>query len=139
MGLLDDLDRRREQTSRHRENSGRLAQAYASWTSTGGGLLEYEERIDFGVIFTERPFISHACVVDTAALKELIGRVAMPHVTAYVTEWDTDEKDLYTGCWVAVRVDFALADMLDYYTQVVVDHDFTFTGVAIKDLGTDLV
>src|SRR5689334_218491 len=125
MALLDDLDRRRETANRHRENSGRLAQAYASFTSTGEGTLEYEERIDFNIIFTERPFVSHTCVMDTASLKNLIGRVVLPHVTAYVTEWDTDEKDFYTGCWVAVRVDFPMLEQVDYNTPVVVDHDFT--------------
>ena len=134
MALLDDLDRRREDAGRHRENSGRLAQAYASVTTTGEGTLEFEERIDFNIIFVERPFVSHTCVVDTNTLKDLVGRVVLPHVTAYVTEWDTDEKDFYTGCWVAVRIDFPMVELVDYDTQVVVDHDFTFTGSAIKDI-----
>lgn len=134
MPLLDDMDRRRETAGRHRENSGRLAQAYADFQSTGQGTLEYEERIDFNVIFTEKPFVAHTCVIDTDGLKELIGRVALPQCTGFVTEWDTDEKDFYTGCWVGVRVDFALAEMIDYFVQVVVDHHFTFAGMAIKDI-----
>lgn len=134
MALLDRLDRRREEAQRHRENSGRLAQAYANFESTGQGTFEYAERIDFNIVFVEKPYVSYASVVDTNALKALLGRVALPHATGYVSEWDTDEKELYTGCWVAVRVDFPLVEMIDYGIQVVVDHHFTFTGVAIKNI-----
>lgn len=140
MGLLDDLDRRRETAARNRENSGRLAQAYFSFTSTGQGTLEYEERVDFGgVIFTELPYVEDSAVVDTQVLKELVGRVAMPQCTGYVTEWDSTEKEgFYSGCWVAVRVDFPLVEMLDYTLPVVVDHHFTFTGNGIKDIEPEL-
>lgn len=138
MPLLDNLDRRREEAQRHRENSGRLCQAYANFESTGLGSFEFEDRIDFTVIFTEKPYVSYAAVVDTNGVKDLVGRVALPQTTGYVTEWDTDEKELYTGCWVAVRIDFPVFEMIDYETGVVVDHHFTFTGVAIKDVPPEL-
>lgn len=138
MPLLDDMDRRRETAARHRENSGRLAQAYADFETEGQGTLEYEERIDFNIIFTERPYVAHTCVIDTEALKELFGRVTLPQVTGFVTEWDTDEKDFYTGCWVGVTIDFPLAEMIDYTAEVAVTHHFTFAGVAIKDIEPEL-
>lgn len=139
MGLLDDLDRRRETAARHRENSGRLAQAYFNFTSTGQGTLEYDERVSFGgLIFTEKPYVEWSCVFDTQAVKDLVGRVVMPQCTGFVAEWDVREKDFYDGCWIAVRVDFPLVEMLDYFIPVVVDHHFTFTGNAIKDIEPEL-
>lgn len=134
MPLLDDMDRRRETAARHKENSGRLAQAYASFESTGQGTLEYEERIDFNVIFVEMPYVCHAGVVDTQALKELLGYVALPQISGFVTEWDTDEKDLYRGCWVAARIDFPEWEAISLGVDVVVNHHFTFAGVAIKNI-----
>lgn len=138
MALLDDLDRRRETAARHRENSGRLAQAYAEFTSTGQGTLEYEERIDFNVIFVERPFVSHAGVVDTQSVKDLVGRVALPQISGFVTEWDVDEADFYRGCWVAARIDFPTWEFIDLAVDVVVDHHFTFTGIALKNIEPEL-
>jgi hypothetical protein len=140
MGLLDDLDARRERAQQDRENSGRLAQSYADFDSTGQGTFEFDERIDFGIVFVEKPYFSYACVADMEALQDLLNRdpVPVPHCTGYVTEWDLDEHEMYAGCWVAVRVDFPLMEMIDYGIPVVVTHHLTFAGVALKDIRTNL-
>lgn len=139
MGLLDDLDRRRETASRHRENSGRLAEAYADFETTGQGTHEYAERINFGLTFVDKPVPSWCCEIDMDALQRLLGpNPALPQATPYVTDWDIDAHEMYTGCWVAARVDFHVTEMIDPSVAVVIRHVFTFSGVALKDVSPEL-
>lgn len=138
MPLLDDLDHRREIANRHRENAGRLAQSYASFETTGTGTFEYEKRIKFGVLFVEKPHPSWCGELDTDALQDVLGSVVLPLAGGVITDWDTDEHGLYSGCWAAVRVDFPVTDMIDPSVAVVMTHHFTFSGVALKDITPEL-
>lgn len=109
MGLLDDLDRRRELAARDAENSARLAQSYAVFTTKGQGTLIHNKRIKFDTTFIEQPIVSYGCVVDLDEVADELDYgdsddMPLPVCTGYVTEWDQDDRGFYTGCWVAVRV-----------------------------------
>jgi hypothetical protein len=157
MSLLEDLDYRREVAERHRENAARHAQAFARFTSTGQGSVEYAERVDFDLTFIEEPIVAYGCFVDADELADLQNRsdVVLPNCTGFVTEWDKDERDFYVGCWVAARVHFPLEDFQEEteiilgetpfptintdMNQAVVKHFFTFQGVAMKDVPVERV
>jgi len=139
MGLLDDLDRRREDANRHWQNSARMAQAYAVFRTTGQGTQQYEERLPFGLTFIDKPIVSYASGCDIDDLAELLelddsDDCPLPVCAGYVTHWDRDERDFYVGCWVSVRVNFPSVDMVDPTLMPVVEHHFTFAGVGMKDI-----
>lgn len=139
MGLLDDLDRRREEVQRTQENSARMAQSYAVFKTTGQGTMQYEERVDFGLTFIEKPIVSYASGCDVDDLSDILGiedsdEVVLPICAGYVTHWDQDDRDFYAGCWVAVRVNFPSLDMIDPTLMPEVEHHFTFSAIGMKDV-----
>lgn len=153
MGVADDVEYRRVEYERHEENSARLAHAYARFTSTGQGSIEFERRVDFDMTFVERPYVAHGHFVDLDTLEEQQDLETgdgpiLPLVTAYVTDWDTDDRGFYVGCWCAVRVfypdayivmDLEVAvPIIDSMMPVKIEHDFTFSGTALKDIPMDL-
>lgn len=156
MNIVESLDYRRETAARHRENGARHAESYARFTTTGQGSIEYSERVDFDLTFIEEPIVAYGCYVDADRLGSLQNRadVVLPNCTGYVTEWDTDDRDFYIGCWVAVRVHFPLEDFQTeteiilgttpfptintVMNQAVVSHYFTFAAIAMKDVPLDV-
>lgn len=142
MGLLDDLDRRREQEGQHSENSARLAQAYATFTTNGQGTTQYEHRVNFGLTFIEEPVVSYGSMVDIDFLADALAvedsdDVKLPLCSGFVVNWDRDERDFYIGCWVAARVYYPPEDLVAFEAQPEVDHHFTFAAVAMKDIPFD--
>ena len=151
MALLDDLDRRRERELRDRENSARLAMAYATFSTVGSGSIQNGDRISFETTFIEMPYMSYGAVIDVEQVMDEFGydpefvessgsgnpqeNVPLPLCTGYVTEWDQDERGFYIGCWVAVRVYYPgeeLASVTD--PQIEIDHHFSFAANAMKDI-----
>lgn len=141
MTLMEDLDARRERAAQDKENSARLAHSYATFTTTGQGSIQHPKRVAFDTTFTEKPFVQHGCVVDVDALGDALGQdsedVTLPLVTGYVTEWDQDDRDFYVGCWIGARVAFLPDDLVDVEAQPSIEHHFTFSAIAIKDIPTD--
>lgn len=142
MTLLDDVDRRRERAARDVENSARLAHAYATFYSQGQGTIQHPKRVKFGVTFIEKPYVGYANVVDVNELADELGvedtdDVPLPICTGYVIEWDQDDRDFYTGCWIAARVHFADADAVPEDATPEIEHHFTFQAIAMKDVPTD--
>lgn len=155
MGLLDDLDRRRERVAQDNENSARLAEAYGRFRSVGIGSFHFERRVGFDLTFTEKPFMSYGAHVDIEELQDLIRRaggqddmdtVMLPLCSGYVVEWDQDERDFYTGAWVAARVWFPQeAQIIEgppvwnvpENLKVEVEHMFTFAAIGMKDIPPD--
>lgn len=132
---------------RHRENRGRLAFAFGRFTSEGQGGFEYEDRIEFGCTFIERPFVAYGSIIDTDDARELLAidsdnddvKLPLPIATGYVTEWDKTPAGHYTGAWVAVSVLYPIYDpaaVLPYPVSgaLKIQHDFTFSAIAIKDI-----
>lgn len=143
MGILDDVDRRREREQQTRENSARMAQAYAVFHTEGQGTHQYEERVNFGLTFTEKPVVAYGSACDIDDLAELLDiedsdDTPLPVTAGFVTQWDQDERDFYTGCWVAVRVNFPTIDAVDPEALPYVEHHFTWSAIAMKDVPPDL-
>lgn len=108
------------------ENSGRLAFAYGQSTTTGSGQLVHPEQIDFGCTFVERPMFSYGFVVIETEVAFDDDAAYFPASSGFVFEYQQDERGLYIGAHVGVRVDAGDNDVLE--------HHFTFQGIAIKDL-----
>lgn len=137
-----EMEQARAELARHRENSARLALAFAKFESTGQGTVEFEERVDFGLTFIEKPYITYACEIDLDELANQVGSTedetpVLPLVSGYVTEWDIDDRGFYTGAWMAAVV-FDPSGVLPTDVQIVIDHHFTFTAIAIKDVPLDV-
>lgn len=146
MSLFVDVERRRAEVERHQENAARFAEAFGKYRSTGQGSIEFESRIDFGLTFIEEPYMSYGCVIDIDELADKLGddpattgrTPPLPICTGYVTDWDRDENDFYTGAWVGVRVWFPYESEVSPSEPVRIVHHFSFKAVAMKDVPLDL-
>lgn len=141
--MFDDVEHRIAEKEAIKENTARLASAYASYKSTGQGSVEFGKRADFGLTFIERPYVSYCSVVDLDELGDLMGvpggeDVPMPLVTGFVTEWDTDDRGFYVGAWCGVRVWYPPTDLVPYSVDVELQHHFTFQAIALKDIPLDV-
>ena len=149
--MYDDyaLERRRSEVERHRENSGRRANVYQRFKTVGQGSFEFKKRVDFKLIFIEKPFMAYGSYVDRDELANLLEiddddtYPSFPLTSGHVTEWDMDENDNYVGAWVGVRVYFPtvvaegeIPVPVDALPEVI--HDFTFAARAIKDIPLDV-
>ena len=81
----------------------------AAWTGSSQVLIELQtngvgeittDEIDFGVVFTKRPFFTWHVELVTGAL--VAGD--FPSVSAFVTDWSINSKGYYVGAIVSVRV-----------------------------------
>lgn len=165
MQILDQYDYRRETAERHKQNGARPANSYARFTTLGQGTIEFAQRIKFDLTFIEEPVMSYGCYVDAENLATLQGvkDVMLPSCTGYVTDYDTDDRGFYIGCWIAMRVYFGYEDFgIPLYTldpttadvdkaqnqvrkakaekmnQAEIKHYFTFAGIGIKDIPLDV-
>lgn len=139
MGLLDDMDKRRERSERDRENSARLAQSYSIFRTTGQGTHQYEERVQFGLTFIEKPLVAYGSFCDIDELADALDiedsdDAPLPVTAGFVVNWDQDDRDFYIGCWVGVRVNFPVNDDVDGTAPVEIEHHFTFAGIGMKDI-----
>ena len=136
------LERHRAELARHRENSARLAVAFARFTTVGQGTIEFEERVDFGLTFIEEPYITYGCQLE---LDELADRLeatedttpTLPQATGFVTEWDIDDRGFYLGAWVAATV-YDPTGGITSDIEVTIDHHFTFQAIGMKDIPLDV-
>jgi hypothetical protein len=140
--MFEALEGRRAEIERHAENAARLAQVFQKFETTGQGSIEFEDRVDFGLTFIEEPYMNYGAQIDVEALGDLLGLEpevppSLPISSGMVTAWDQDDRDFYTGAWVAVTVFFPDA-AVPVDTAVYMNHHFTFTAIAMKDVPVDL-
>lgn len=143
MTIVDELDARRQYADQIKENSARLAQAFATFDTTGQGSKEFDKRCKFAVTFIEKPIVSYCSELDVDVLADMQNvdpgeQPILPIATGFVTNWDTDDRGYYVGCWVAVRVYFPVEDLVDITMKVELTHNFTFSAVALKDVPVDV-
>lgn len=145
---FSDLERRRGEVERHKENTARLAFFFQRLRTTGQGTVEFEDRIDFGMTFIEEPFMAYGSYVDLDDLGTLLDvsegeTPPMPLCSGSVTQWDQDDRDFYVGAWVSVVVSFPTISNIEVTVPVdlqpVVEHHFSFSAIAIKDVNPELV
>lgn len=114
------------------ENAARMAFAWGVATTTGQGHVVLNRVIDFGLAFAEKPMIAYGWEIlnrsdftaDTAGGATL----PVPFCSGGVYQWKVDGRGLYVGAHVAVAI------YCDDTIQI--EHHWTFTGTAIKDLGS---
>jgi hypothetical protein len=133
-----ELQRRQDDLARHRENHGRMAHVSATADTDGIGVVEFEDPIQFDVLFIEEPRVHYGSYCNADDLRiaaDLLPNdpLPLPTMSGSVTEWDQDENDHYVGCWVAVSV---------YHPTLLIDslavtHHFNFHGIALKVVGHD--
>lgn len=125
------MDRVRGGQLQQHENSSRVASAHCFTTSTGWGELTYADCFVFGVRFIAKPFVAYGFDLDAAI--DLVP-TRYPRCSGFVYRWQVDSSGLYTGAWLAVTVD----DQSPFITTAalspnyVLNHAFTFTGIAMK-------
>lgn len=138
-----ELERRRAEVERHKENAARLAQEFHKFQSLGQGFIEYEDVAEFDITMIEEPYVTYGAGLDLDALAEQQNldpgvEPVIPLTMGVVTEWDRDERGFYVGAWVGVRVHFPPGDAITADLAVEVMHYFTFTGIGIKDVPVDV-
>lgn len=131
------LEQRRSRVAQDQENSARLAQTYATYTTTGWGEFKDPNVIDFNCTFLVEPCVSHGYSTNG----DLLVSTRFPRAWGFVHQWKQDHRGYYTGCWVATIVEtqsflIATAAAEPGYS---IDHTFVFTGLALKDLPTHLL
>lgn len=135
---ISDLVRQQARARRHAENKGRLAGVYAQFTTTGGGVVEIEDAIDFGLTYIEKPWLSYGHEIDPHDVRDALDLdeddpiPALPSVTCYVTDWEQDENDCYTGAWIAIAV--YLPPGIEAAVEVPIMHYVSFHATAIKTM-----
>lgn len=145
MTLMDSVGAQQDEANRHAENAARLAQVYATFNSKGQGTIEHDQAIAFDLTFVERPVVSYASYCDTDELEDLLGLdtevsevTPLPVCSGFVTQWDQDERGFYLGCWIAARVYYPPTDLVPTDAMPDIEHHFTFTAVAMKDVPPDV-
>jgi hypothetical protein len=131
------LERRRSRISQDQENTARLAQSFARYTTTGWGEFKDASVINFDCTFIAEPFVVHGYSTNG----DLLVPTRYPRAWGFVHKWKQDNRGYYTGCWVATVVEtqspFIATTVADPGYSL--DHCFTFTGIALKDLPTHLL
>lgn len=125
--VVGALEQHRGRVEQVRENSARIAQSFATYTTTGVGEFEIEEPHTFGCTFSEQPIVAYGSSLNGEQL--VPGQ--FPRIFGSVREWITDTRGFYIGAYVFFVIDVPDAALAPEY---VVDHDLTFTAVALKDL-----
>jgi hypothetical protein len=146
MELFDELERRRGEVERHKENTARLAQEFHKFDTAGQGSMEFADSAKFDITFVEEPYVTFASAIDLDAWAELLGiedpnvTPPMPVVSGFVTEWDQDHRDFYVGAWLGVSVYFPAVGTITVPAEAMPElvHHFTFTGIALKDVPLDV-
>lgn len=140
-----DFERRRGDVNRHGENSPRLAQAWADYTTTGWGEVAFPDCFDFNLTFAERPFVSYSYKVIRHQLSpdtypELVDDVLVdtrfPRCHGGVYDWQMNSRGFYIGAWMFVTIQTQDPWITTTYPDpnYVIQHHFTFAAMGIKDL-----
>lgn len=120
------------------ENGARHASSYTMIDSNGSGELLHPEVVEFDCTFIQEPIVAHGWALDG---DELV-KGSYPRVSAGVFRWRTNRRGHYTGAWLFFTVDVP-GDLVDPETGNAfgysINHYFTFSGVAMKDLPDHLL
>lgn len=131
-----DQERHRSWLNQQAENSGRLAQAYAKFSTTGWGETAFENGFTFELSFIEPPVVAYGFEIDGDTLVD----TRFPRCSGGVYKFRTNSKGFYTGAWCMVTVDTKspFITTTEDEPNYTIYHWFTFTGIAIKDLGSQV-
>lgn len=122
---LHALQRQQAQRAQTNENSGRHAVYEARFISTGTGFTLQPIPVMFAASFADRPQVTYAHYIEGSQLDV----TALPTITGGVYQWVRDATGFYTGACVYCVVTVPAGAQMSGST---VEHDFTFSGTAIK-------
>lgn len=144
-----DLEGRRSRVEAQRENTARLAKAYARWTTKGVGEIIVDKPFKFNVSFLERPSFNYGTTLDED--DDLVSGF-YPRVHAGVYDWvrlnppgnidgDGSLEPFYIGAYVYFVVD-TIGNGAPYNAAqplYTIHHNLTWEGTALKDLPAHLL
>lgn len=120
--LVSSLNQNQRRQEQVRENSSRQAWSYATLKTTGTGEVLHKTVVPFDCTFIERPRVAYGFHMDGDALIPGL----YPVCSAGVWKWQQDRREFYVGAYI-----FFVVDGDDSYDII---HDFTFSGIAMKDI-----
>jgi hypothetical protein len=124
------LQMRQAQVAQTKENAGRHAvyEAVCESIATGSFLSP----------FIERPQLYYGTYIDASQLHPatLIRPLLLPVATGGVFQWVLNARGFYLGAHVYYVVSWAFTGDV---TTLVVEHHFTFSGIATKGVSGDLL
>lgn len=124
--VLQAMENRRGYIEQLRENTSRQAQSFNFVQTTGIGEIRLPTALTFICTFVERPAVAYGWTVESD-----LPDGPLPTSTGGVYGWVVDARGFYLGCYVYVVVGGA--------GRPVIQHDFTFSGTATKDLPEHLL
>ena len=120
-----------------RENTARLSNTHGFYSSHGWGEFRILDPTMFDVTFVEEPVVAYGFAIDGDALVPK----RFPRAFGGVSSWLYDEKGFYIGANVFLIVDtLSPVELIDVPTEdpnYDINHYFTFSGIAIKDVEED--
>ena len=125
--LVEAMEGHRAHREQIRENSSRQAWSWGSVSTHGYGAIQHATVVPFNCTFIDMPKIATGFSMDGDTLID----GAFPTVTAGVWKWQQDYREFYVGAYVF----FVITGDAGYDLI----HDFTFSGIALKDLPDHLV
>lgn len=134
MTYTETLQARADARSRNSENRGRMAHVSTTYVTTGIGTFEFQDRMDFGLTYIEKPAVHYGTEIDSDDVRDALvltdnDPITLPQCTGSVTKWDVDANGHYVGAWCTVAIAFT--------ADVIVTHHFSFMAIAIKDIPHD--
>lgn len=135
-------ERTRAALDRNAENRSREAWSAHRYDITGAGYAEFPKSARFDLAFLDQPFVNYGLVLDSDELRRVLNvadtaNPAMPTVTAWVTEYDQNERGFYVGAWCAVNVTWP-GEPPDPEEGFTFQVDFTWRGIGIKDVDPEV-
>jgi len=136
------MERRRSQVNQIGENTPRLAQAWATFRTTGWGEKAFEDCYEFDLTFAERPYVQYGMVVLSNGLEggpaanDVLVDTRFPRCSGGVFQWKVNHRGFYTGAWCFVTVETAspFISAQEVEPNYVIQHHFQFSAIGIKDM-----
>lgn len=135
---FEEITKMQKGLAKHAENSARLAHSMGSFTTTGWGEFRPEDAILFDCSYLYRPSVFPGSSFEEDENSEDIRPTRYPRCGGTVTKWERTNAGLYVGAhvviWVEDRSPFMATSDPDPDVSYTIIHDFTFLGIATKDI-----
>ena len=130
---MQALQTRQALVNQTAENAGRNAVYEATCLSSGSGHFLQPDAVMFDATFVQQPQIYYGHYVDG---KQFLTTGILPTISGGVYKWVQDVRGFFLGA----QVYYAVLDTgVPGASAVIVEHHFTFSGIAIKDVAPDLL
>lgn len=123
---------------RHKENSARLAMSFGQYATLGWGEFSPEDAIVFDSPFLYRPAVMYGASLEDEDDVEELRNTRLPRCGGVVVRFDRTASGWYTAAYVIITVEdrspFIEPTDPDPDPEYNIIHDFTFLGIAVKDI-----